>query len=91
MKTRGTYHYSNMGVCSWYDFATEIMEMSGLNCVVKPISTKEYMAGHPNSASRPYYSVLDKSLIQKTFGIEIDHWKKSLAKCIREMDAQKTK
>ena len=91
MKTRGIYHYSNMGVCSWYDFATEIMEMSELKCAVKPISTSEYMAKHPNSAPRPYYSVLDKSLIQKTFGIEIDHWKKSLAKCIRIMDSEKNK
>ena len=87
LKTRGIYHFTNMGVCSWYDFACEIMEMSGLKCKVNPISSKEY----PTRAKRPYYSVLDKSDIQKTFGIEIDHWKKSLAKCISEMDTQKTK
>ncbi len=87
LKTRGIYHFTNMGVCSWYDFATEIMEMSGLNCKVNPISSDEY----PTRAVRPYYSVLDKSEIQKTFGIEIDHWKKSLLKCIKELDKQKTK
>ena len=87
LKTRGIYHFTNMGVCSWYDFATEIMEMSGLNCKVNPISSAEY----PTRARRPYYSVLDKSKIQKTFGLEIDHWKRGLVKCIKELDAQKTK
>ena len=86
-KNTGIYHFTNMGVCSWYDFACEIMELSGLKCKVNPISSSEY----PTRAKRPFYSVLDKSDIQKTFGIEIDHWKKSLAKCIKEMDAQKTK
>ncbi len=87
MDNRGIYHFTNSGVCSWYDFATEIMEMSGLNCKVNPISSDEY----PTRAKRPFYSVLDKSDIQKTFGLEIDHWKKSLSKCIKELDAQKTK
>jgi len=87
MDNRGIYHFTNSGVCSWYDFANEIMNMSGLKCVVNPISSAEY----PTRAKRPYYSVLDKSKIQKTFGIEIDHWKKGLAKCIKELDAQKTK
>ena len=87
LKNRGIYHFTNMGVCSWYDFATEIMELSGLKCKVNPISSAEY----PTRAKRPFYSVLDKSDIQKTFGIEIDHWKKGLVKCIKELDAQKTK
>lgn len=81
----GIYHFTNMGVCSWYDFATEIMELSGLNCVVKPITSLEY----PTRATRPFYSVLDKTKIQKTFGLEIDHWKKSLQKCILELEKQK--
>ena len=72
LKTRGIYHFTNMGVCSWYDFATEIMELSGLKCKVNPISTEEYLKGRPNSAPRPYYSVLDKSNIIKTFGLEIE-------------------
>ena len=87
LKTRGIYHFTNMGVCSWYDFATEIMELSGLKCKVNPISSAEY----PTRAKRPFYGFLDKSDIQKTFGIEIDHWKKGLVKCIKELDAQKTK
>ncbi len=85
LKTRGIYHFTNMGVCSWYDFATEIMEMSGLNCKVNPISSDEY----PTRARRPFYSVLDKTNIQKTFGLEIDHWKKSLKKCILQLQNQK--
>ena len=84
-QNRGVYHFTNMGVCSWYDFATEIMAQSGLDCVVNPINSSEY----PTRATRPFYSVLDKSKIQKTFGIEIDHWKKSLQKCITEMEKQK--
>lgn len=87
MDNRGIYHFTNKGVCSWYDFATEIMNMSNLKCNVNPISSAEY----PTRAVRPYYSVLDKSKIQKIFGIEIDHWKKGLVKCIKELDAQKTK
>ena len=87
LKTRGIYHFTNMGVCSWYDFATEIMELSGLKCKVNPISSAEY----PTRAKRPFYSVLDKSDIQKTFGLEIDHWKKSLMKCIKELDTQNIK
>ena len=89
LKTRGIYHFTNMGVCSWYDFATEIMELSGLKCKVNPISSEEYLKGRPNSAPRPYYSVLDKSNIIKTFGLEIEHWKKGLVKCISEMEKQK--
>ncbi|TAH19849.1 MAG: dTDP-4-dehydrorhamnose reductase [Cytophagales bacterium] len=70
----GTYHYSNEGVASWYDFAHAIFEMNNLKVKLKPISTKEY----PTPARRPAYSVLDKSKIKKTFGIEIPHWRESL-------------
>ena len=76
----GVYHFTNMGVCSWYDFASEIMEQSGLNCVVNPIKSSQY----PTRAVRPFYSVLDKSKIQTVFNIKIDHWKKGLEKCLRQ-------
>ncbi|MGN1393372.1 MAG: dTDP-4-dehydrorhamnose reductase [Succinivibrionaceae bacterium] len=74
----GVYHYTNEGVCSWYDFAHEIMELSNLNCYVKPLRTEEY----PTKATRPSYSVLDKTSIKKTFNITIPHWKDSLKKCL---------
>ncbi len=78
---RGVYHFTNAGVCSWYDFATEFMELSGLECDVRPISTSAY----PTRATRPFYSVLDKSKIVDTFGIKIPHWRKSLRRCIEQM------
>jgi dTDP-4-dehydrorhamnose reductase len=70
----GTYHYSNEGVASWYDFAHAIFEMNNIKIALKPISTTEY----PTPAHRPAYSVLDKSKIKNTFGIEIPHWRESL-------------
>jgi dTDP-4-dehydrorhamnose reductase len=72
------YHYSNEGVCSWYDFAISIMEEKNINCKIYPILTKDY----PLPASRPFYSVLDKSKIKTNFGIEIPHWKTSLKECL---------
>lgn len=74
----GIYHYTNNGVCSWYDFATEIMTMSGLKCNVNPITTEQY----PTRATRPAYSVLDKSKIKNTFDVDIPHWRQSLEKCL---------
>lgn len=76
----GVYHFTNMGVCSWYDFACEIMDMSGLTCRVNPIRSSQY----PTRAIRPFFSVLDKDKIKTTFGIEIQHWKKGLEKCIKQ-------
>ncbi|MBN2481237.1 MAG: dTDP-4-dehydrorhamnose reductase [Bacteroidales bacterium] len=70
----GIYHYTNEGICSWFDFAWEIMNMCGLHCTVIPISTSQY----PLPARRPAYSVLDKSRIKKVYGLEIPYWKKSL-------------
>lgn len=81
---RGIYHFSNEGVCSWYDFATAIMSLSGLKCAVHPIPTSEY----PRPAVRPFYSVLDKSKIKETFGITINHWRVSLEKCIDKMSVK---
>jgi dTDP-4-dehydrorhamnose reductase len=75
------FHYSNEGVCSWYDFAHEIMQMAGLKCVVKPIETKDY----PAPAPRPHYSALNKSRIKEKYGIEIPHWKESLSRCLKEI------
>ena len=78
---RGIFHYSNEGVCSWYDFAHEIMQQAGLNCVVKPIETKDY----PTPATRPHYSVLNKVRIKAAYGLAIPHWKDSLVKCLAEV------
>ena len=75
----GIYHFSNEGACSWYDFAVEIMNLSNLNCKVLPILSKDY----PTKAVRPFYSVLDKSKLKKTFNIEIPHWKESLISCLK--------
>ncbi len=80
LENSGIYHFTNEGVCSWYDFATEIMEQSGLKCKVNPILSSAY----PTKATRPFYSVLDKSKIKETFGIEISHWKKGLEKCLKQ-------
>ena len=78
----GIYNYSNEGVCSWYDFAHEICAQVGHLCDVLPCHTDEY----PRKAVRPHFSVLDKSKVKKTFGIEIPHWKDSLSLCIRELE-----
>ncbi len=77
----GIYHYSNEGVCSWYDFAKAIHELSGVTCQVRPISTDEY----PSVAVRPPYSVLNKSKIKRIFGIQIPYWRDSLQQCILEL------
>lgn len=75
----GIYHYSNEGVTSWYDFAKAIHRLSDIkDCHVSPIHTSEY----PTPARRPAYSVLDKTKIKETYGIEIPQWEESLAKCI---------
>lgn len=77
----GIYHFSNEGVCSWYDFATEIAQLSGLKTRIMPIETKDY----PSPTQRPFYSVLNKSKIKNTFGLEIPHWKDSLQICLKEI------
>ena len=76
-----TYHYSNEGVCSWYDFAKEIVELENLACHIKPILSKDY----PLPAQRPFYSVLDKTKIKDTFNIEIPYWKDSVKDCIERI------
>lgn len=74
------YHFSNEGVCSWYDFAVAIIEGSNLSCKVNPIPTSAY----PTRANRPLYSVLDKTKIKEKFGLEIPHWLESLKKCLSQ-------
>jgi dTDP-4-dehydrorhamnose reductase len=81
----GIYNYSNEGVCSWYDFAIEIMLQGGRGCHVKPIRTSEY----PLPAKRPEYSVLDKSKIKRTFGIVIPYWKDSLSTALANLKKNK--
>ena len=80
-KEYGIYHYSNEGVASWYDFAVAIFELSATKVNVLPIPTSEYST----KAIRPPYSVLDKTKIKHTFGIEIPYWRDSLAVCIQKL------
>ena len=80
----GIYHFSNEGVCSWYDFTKAIHRLAGITtCQVKPLHTEEY----PTLAKRPHYSVLDKTKIKKTYSIEIPYWMDSLQSCIAELEA----
>ena len=78
----GIYHFSNEGVTSWYDFTKSIHRIAGINtCHVMPLHTAEY----PTPASRPAYSVLDKTKIKVAYSINIPHWEESLAKCIAKL------
>jgi len=74
----GIYHFSDEGVCSWYDFTKTIHRVAGITCDVRPIETKDYPARTP----RPHYSVLNKAKIKATYSILIPHWEESLEKCI---------
>ncbi|RYU90236.1 dTDP-4-dehydrorhamnose reductase [Mucilaginibacter terrigena] len=80
----GIYHYSNEGVASWYDFSKAIFELSGTNVKVIPIPTSEYKT----RATRPAYSVMDKSKVKQTFGLQIPYWRDSLAICIDRLKQQ---
>lgn len=81
----GIYHFSNEGVISWYDFTKAIHRIAGItSCHVKPLHTAEY----PTPAARPHYSVLDKTKIKQTYGIEIPYWEESLEKCVAKLLAQ---
>lgn len=78
----GIYHYTNEGETTWYDFTVAIHQYAGITtCKVSPITTDQY----PTRASRPQYSVLDKSKITSTFGIQIPNWEDSLAICVKEL------
>ncbi len=81
----GIYHYSNEGVCSWYDFTKMIAEFSGqLSCDIQPCHSVEF----PSKVRRPAYSVLDKSKIKETFGISVPYWTDSLKQCIANLKSQ---
>lgn len=81
----GVYHYSNQGVCSWYDFAQAIASLSGhRDCKVLPCHSNEF----PSKVERPHYSVLDKSKVVSTFGIDIAHWYDALQECLMSMKKQ---
>lgn len=78
----GIYHFSNEGVISWYDFTKAIHRIAGISsCEVKPLHTSEY----PTPAARPHFSVLDKTKIKRTYGIEIPYWEDSLKECISKL------
>lgn len=78
----GIYHFSNEGVCSWFDFTKMIAEYSGqTNCDIQPCYSSEY----PSPVKRPAYSVLDKSKIKQTFGVKVPYWTESLKKCIANL------
>lgn len=81
----GIYHFSDEGVCSWYDFTKTIHKLAGIQCDVKPIETKDYPAKTP----RPYYSVLNKAKIKSTYGISIPHWEESLIHCLKLLSGNK--
>ncbi len=82
----GIYHFSDEGVCSWYDFAVEIAAEAGHDtCAVRPCRTADY----PTRALRPAYSVLDKTKIKRTFDLEIPHWRDSMRYCIARLRAQR--
>jgi len=76
------YNFSNLGGCSWYDFAKEILFISKLTCKITPIKSHEY----PLPAKRPKYSILNKKKIIKDYGLDIRHWKDSLKICLKNLE-----
>lgn len=77
----GIYHFSNEGVCSWYDFACAIRDLSGNTCDIRPCHSDEF----PSKVQRPHFSVLDKTKLKKTFNVVVPHWYPSLVKCIERL------
>jgi dTDP-4-dehydrorhamnose reductase len=80
----GIYHFTNEGICSWFDFAKAIIELSEINCEVSPTDT----AGYPLPAPRPFYSVLDKTKYVNVSGQTVPYWRESLKKCIALLNEQ---
>ena len=80
---QGIYHFSNEGVCSWYDFTVAINRLAGHRCDVRPIHSDEY----PSKVRRPHYSVLDKTKFRQAFGFKIPYWMDSVDKCINQLKA----
>ena len=82
----GVYHFSNEGVCSWYDFAVEVAAAAGhTGCRINPCHSSEF----PSPVTRPPYSVLDKTKVKNTFDIDIPHWRESMEYCIKRLKANK--
>lgn len=79
---QGIYHFSNEGVCSWYDFAKEISSIAGTTCDIRPCHSDEF----PSKVKRPTFSVLDKTKVKKNFECTIPYWKESLVKCIDKLN-----
>ena len=83
---KGIYHFSNEGVCSWFDFTKKIAELAGNTaCDIQPCHSDEF----PSPVKRPAYSVLDKTKIKETFGVKVPYWTDSLKACMGNMDAIK--
>ncbi len=80
----GIYHFSNEGVCSWYDFTCEIHRQAGITCNVQPILS----AAYPSKTPRPHYSVLDKSKLKQRLGVTIPHWTEALSRCLKRLNAE---
>ena len=78
------FHFSNEGLCSWYDFAKSIFELSNIQCKINPIETKDY----PTPASRPHYSVLSKAKIKKMYDLTIPYWKDSIKSCLTALQGE---
>ena len=75
------FHYSNEGVCSWYDFANEILRIKGIRCDINPVLSSEFKS----KANRPHYSVLNKQKVKSAFGISIPYWRDSLKECLNSL------
>ena len=87
LRHTGIYHFSNEGVCSWYDFAKAICALSGHVCDIQPCHSDEF----PSPVQRPHFSVLDKGKLKKTFGFKVPYWTDSLRTCIAQLDAAEGK
>ena len=83
---QGVYHFSNEGVCSWYDFAVEIRNLCGNTSNIIPCHSDEF----PSKVARPHYSVLDKTKVKNTFGVTVPYWKDSLKDCIKKLNKKTT-
>lgn len=85
-RQEGTYHFSDEGVASWYDFAEAIRHRMGYSCQLHPIRSEQY----PTKATRPSYSVLDKAKLKRDFGITLPHWQTSLKDCLNQLTSTET-
>ena len=85
-RQEGTYHFSDEGVASWYDFAEAIRHRMGYSCQLHPIRSEQY----PTKATRPSYSVLDKAKLKRDFGVTLPHWQTSLEDCLNQLTSTET-